>query len=66
MIKWLLDLLIAFSAFILLSPFKGLIRILIWVSMGKPVLFSQVNPGLHRRPFTIYGERGSPCEKTGG
>ncbi|MEM2445719.1 MAG: sugar transferase [Candidatus Bathyarchaeia archaeon] len=47
---------IVFSAFllILLSPSFLLISLLIWLTMGRPILFRQPRIGYKGRVFTIY------------
>jgi lipopolysaccharide/colanic/teichoic acid biosynthesis glycosyltransferase len=32
----------------------ALIALIVWITMGRPALFTQRRPGLHGRPFTIY------------
>lgn len=44
----------AVPALILLSPLLGFIAILLFLTMGGPILFTQLRPGLHGRPFRIY------------
>jgi len=46
---------IFFSVFLLvfLSPLLALIAILVWIFIGRPVLFLQVRPGLNERLFTL-------------
>jgi len=53
-IKRLLDLIITIPAFAILSPLLGLIALTVRLTLGSPVLFCQVRPGLHGKPFTIY------------
>jgi lipopolysaccharide/colanic/teichoic acid biosynthesis glycosyltransferase len=38
---------------ILISPLLGLIGVLVWISMGRPVFFRQLRPGLHGKPFGL-------------
>lgn len=52
--KRTLDLAIALPAIILLAPFLILIAVMIRISMGSPVLFRQLRPGLNGKPFTIH------------
>jgi lipopolysaccharide/colanic/teichoic acid biosynthesis glycosyltransferase len=52
--KRILDLSMAVPALILLSPLLGFIAILLFATMGGPILFTQLRPGLHGRPFRIY------------
>lgn len=45
------DVIISLSALILLSPLLLMVALLIWATMGRPVLFSHRRLGLHGRPF---------------
>ncbi len=51
--KRIFDLLLAVPALIFLTPFLLCIAVLVWVNLGRPILFRQVRPGLHGKPFTI-------------
>jgi sugar transferase EpsL len=48
-----LDLLLAAPVLLILSPVLALIAILIRLTMGSPVIFKQVRPGLDGMPFSI-------------
>jgi len=50
----LMDICIAFIALMILSPVIIVIAILIRIKLGKPILFTQVRPGMHAKPFKIY------------
>jgi sugar transferase EpsL len=52
--KRLFDLTVAVPSVMILSPLLILIGFLVRMKIGSPVLFRQVRPGLHGRPFTIY------------
>jgi sugar transferase EpsL len=52
-LKRCLDLLVAGTAAVLLSPLLGGIALAIWLTMGRPILFRQRRPGLGGRPFEI-------------
>lgn len=52
--KSIFDLSIAVPAMIILSPLLVLIGILVRLKIGSSVIFRQVRPGLHGKPFTIY------------
>lgn len=39
---------------ILTSPVMAITALLVRLTMGKPVLFRQVRPGLHGKPFILY------------
>lgn len=53
MMKRLFDGLFAATALLALSPLLLAIAILICFSLGSPVLFFQLRPGLHGRPFRM-------------
>ena len=53
-VKRLFDLALNIPAFFLLSFLMLIIAVLVRMRIGSPVLFRQVRPGLHGRPFTIY------------
>jgi lipopolysaccharide/colanic/teichoic acid biosynthesis glycosyltransferase len=52
--KRILDLAGAAIMLLLLSPLLTAVAIAILWLLGKPILFRQVRPGLHARPFTLY------------
>ncbi|MEA3415156.1 MAG: sugar transferase [Thermodesulfobacteriota bacterium] len=52
--KRLFDLTVAVPSVIVLLPIFILISFFVRIRIGSPVLFCQVRPGLHGRPFTIY------------
>jgi sugar transferase EpsL len=47
------DLLVTIPLLLLLAPVLLLTALVIWLVMGRPVLFRQQRPGLHGRPFTL-------------
>jgi lipopolysaccharide/colanic/teichoic acid biosynthesis glycosyltransferase len=49
--KRLLDLLVASTAIVILSPVMMAIAVLVRLLLGKPVLFRQQRPGLRGVPF---------------
>ena len=53
MIKRLLDIVIASIALILLSPLYFIVARKVKKNLGSPVLFRQVRPGLHGKPFEM-------------
>ena len=53
MIKRLLDIIIASIALILLSPLYFYVAHKVKKNLGSPVLFRQVRPGLHGKPFEM-------------
>ncbi|MBN2282916.1 MAG: sugar transferase [Deltaproteobacteria bacterium] len=52
--RQLFDLAIAVPSMIILVPVLCVIGFLVRLKIGSPVLFRQIRPGLHGRPFTIY------------
>ena len=53
MLKRLLDIIIASTALLLLSPLYLLVAYKVKKNLGSPVLFRQVRPGLHGKPFEM-------------
>jgi sugar transferase EpsL len=53
MIKRGLDILISATGLFFLWPLLGLIALCVAVNMGRPVLFRQMRPGLHGKPFLM-------------
>lgn len=52
--KRILDVAIAAIALVLLSPVILVVALAIWLVMGRPVIFRQLRPGLHGKPFVMY------------
>ncbi|MCD0186861.1 sugar transferase [Acinetobacter sp. PW68] len=52
-LKRLLDIMIASIALILLSPLYAFVAYKVKKNLGSPVLFRQVRPGLHGKPFEM-------------
>lgn len=65
-VKRALDIIIAAPALLVLSPLLAVAMLGIRLTMGGPVIFRQVRPGLHGRPFTIYKLRTMQEPPTGG
>jgi lipopolysaccharide/colanic/teichoic acid biosynthesis glycosyltransferase len=53
MLKRAFDILVSAVALVLLSPLLAALALAVRSKLGKPVLFRQVRPGLHGRPFTL-------------
>ena len=53
MLKRLLDIVIASSALVLLSPVYALVAYKVKKNLGSPVLFRQLRPGLYGKPFEM-------------
>lgn len=54
MLKRTFDFTVALTALIVISPVVILLALLVRLFLGAPVLFTQVRPGLHGKPFTVY------------
>jgi sugar transferase EpsL len=52
-IKRLVDFIVAAVGLSLLGPVLAIVAALVLISMGRPVFFRQIRPGLHGRPFKI-------------
>ena len=63
--KRLFDLALSIPAFFLLSFLMLIMALLVRFKIGSLVLFKQVRPGLHGRPFTIYKFRTMTDERDG-
>ena len=61
--KRLFDLAVAAFSVIILSPVLVFIGFLVRMRIGVPVLFRQVRPGLHGKPFVIYKFREEVAEE---
>lgn len=53
MLKRILDIVIASSALIILSPLYLYVAYKVRKNLGSPVIFRQVRPGLHGKPFEM-------------
>jgi lipopolysaccharide/colanic/teichoic acid biosynthesis glycosyltransferase len=52
--KRLLDIVLAISLMIICMPVLLVVSLLVRWKLGRPVLFSQLRPGLHSRVFRLY------------
>jgi len=62
-IKRLIDIFVSVFLLIILSPFLGIISLVIFVTMGPPVIYKQTRAGFKGKPFTIYKFRTMTNEK---
>jgi len=53
-IKRIFDIIISSVLLIVLSPVLLLLAVVIAITMGRPVIFSQLRPGLHGNLFAMY------------
>jgi len=51
--KRILDITGALAALAVLWPVMAVVAFIIWLTMGKPVLFRQIRPGQYEKPFTL-------------
>ena len=51
--KRVLDVLVAATALAATAPIQILLAGVVWKSVGRPILFRQVRPGIHGKPFTL-------------
>lgn len=52
--KRVFDLVLTVPALVVLSPVIAVVAVLVRVKHGAPVLFGQVRPGIHGKPFKMY------------
>lgn len=52
--KRLLDVVGSGLALLVALPAMAIVALLVWVTLGRPVLFRQQRPGRHGQPFTIF------------
>lgn len=48
------DLLLAIIALLIFLPIMVAVSLAILFTMGRPILFRQIRPGLHGKPFAVY------------
>ena len=61
-----LDLALAVSALLALSPILALLGLLVRIKLGRPVLFRQRRPGFRGRPFYVFKFRTMTDERDAG
>ena len=54
MLKRLFDITVSALLLLLLLPIVILVSVLIGLTMGSPILFRQIRPGLYGEPFEVY------------
>jgi sugar transferase EpsL len=52
--KRLIDLTVSAIALILLAPLMATVAVLVWLTMGPPILFRQARAGYQGSPFTLF------------
>lgn len=63
MLKRIIDILVALSTLILLTPVLLILAIIIRFKLGSPILFKQARPGLHGQAFYMLKFRSMTDEK---
>jgi sugar transferase EpsL len=53
-VKRALDFTVSLTALLVLSPLLAAVALVVWLTLGRPVLFRQQRPGLGAKPFTLY------------
>lgn len=54
MMKRFFDFFVSFIAVLILSPLLVVIVVMVYLSMGRPIFFSQERPGLNSKVFKMY------------
>jgi len=49
-----MDFVLSMIAIIVLSPVLFLVALLVWINLGRPLLFHQKRPGLYEKIFSMY------------
>jgi sugar transferase EpsL len=52
--KRILDIALLIPCMMVCLPVMGVIALMVYITLGKPVLFTQIRPGLNGKPFIIY------------
>lgn len=63
--KRVLDFVLALLVLVLILPAMGVVSLAILVTMGRPILFKQVRPGLKERPFLMIKFRSMSSQRDG-
>lgn len=53
-IKRTFDLIVTALVLVLISPLLLAVALLVWATMGRPILYGQLRPGLDERPFRVW------------
>lgn len=66
-IKRLLDIIISFTALVILSPVLLIVAVLVRIKLGSPVIFHQDRPGYHEKVFKLCKFRSmtDACDENG-
>ena len=53
-VKQTIDIIGATAVLVVASPLMAGLAAAIWLTMGRPILYRQMRPGLHERPFRVW------------
>lgn len=53
-VKRVIDIAASVVGLLLAAPVMGVIALFVYIDLGRPVIFAQVRPGLHGKPFRMY------------
>jgi lipopolysaccharide/colanic/teichoic acid biosynthesis glycosyltransferase len=48
------DVALSLTVLLVLGPLLALVALIVWLTLGRPLLFQQQRPGLGGKPFTLY------------
>lgn len=54
MFKRSLDFIFSLVSILLFSPVLIIVALLVWLKIGRPIMFRQVRPGLNGKPFELF------------
>lgn len=65
--KRMLDVIVSLLLLIILSPMLLLVAVIVFATMGRPIFFTQVRPGLGGRPFRLikFRSMSNRCDSDG-
>lgn len=54
LLKRVIDFIVSILGLVLLLPIFLIVALIIWFTLGTPIIFRQIRPGLHGKPFKMY------------
>ena len=52
--KRLFDVIVSLVLLVITAPIMAFVAFLVWIKLGRPVIFKQKRPGLYGKPFVFY------------
>ena len=52
--KRLFDIIVLIPGIIISFPLLAIVSLIVYIKFGRPIIFKQIRPGLHGKPFVIY------------